>query len=431
MSKYFKLFLAIILSLTLLIAISCSTGGSEDSDDYVTITSKTTYFEVNIDYSSGDRYTIGKEYGTKVLSAFPDYEEEVESVLVEMVAGLYLQDPNITYEVLIERALEISKSTQTQYMNEIEGFASVLSGGTNNVLNDGKISRDEFLILNFNPDICTTTSCSNVAVYGNRSVTGQTIVGRNTDWFPGTRGQVGNVNAVIYSKTGSKQVVSFGYLGIIGNLVAINSDGVFVSNLYSATGGTYSAVGRRSVMLDIREAIETSSTVDEVATFLGNPSRIYAYNNNMFIADKNVAKVLENDFDRNRALRVEDSELNPGITWGITDAISCVNAFVLKGNFDNFTDFPSNSERWANFKSMLTQQGDTNNVDGIKTIMSYSKPGAGGEDDGDIFWEYTVQSLVYSFSDNRLELWLHPATGEFNDDPVYTSVSIPFLDETQ
>lgn len=429
MHRRFQAISAILVLFILLISFGCGSNDSSDSTDYVTITKKSAYYEVNIDYTTGSRYVIGREYGTKVLSMIPDYEELIESFLVETVAGLNESHPDITYEVLIERALEISKNTQSDYMSELDGFASVMSGGTSNILGDGKLSHDELLLLNFIPDVCTATSCSSMAVYGDRSSTGQTIVGRNTDWFPGSQGQMGYINAMIYSKAGGKQVASFGYLGIIGNLVAINSDGVFTANLYSDTGEAYTAVGRRSVAFDIREAIETSSTVDEVAAFLGDSSRLYAYHNNMFIADKDTAKVLENDYERNRGVRVCDSELNPGVTWGISDSIACVNGFVLKGNFDNFTGRKSNYERWDNFKSFILQDGDTMDIDGVKSTMAYHKAGAGGEDDGDIFWAYTVQSFAYSFSDNRLELWLHATNGDFDDSPQYETVTIPFLEK--
>jgi len=143
----------------------------------------------------------------------------------------------------------------------------------------------------------------------------------------------------------------------------------------------------------------------------------------MFIADKNTAKVLENDFERNRALRVFDSELNPGVSWEISDAITVVNGFVLKGNYDNFTVHPDNYERWANFKTMLTQEDDTVDIDWVRTIMSYHKPG--GNHYGDIYNVGTVQSMAYSFSDNRLDLWL----GDYVEDPQYETISIPFLED--
>ena len=431
MTKSLKAILTTSMLLMVLISAGCS--DSSDSTSNVTITKKSMYYEVNIDYSSGNRYGIGREYGTKVLSMVPTYEAGGDAFVEASVSGL---PPEITYEVLIQRALEISKNVKSQYMDEIEGFASVLSGGTVNIMGDGKLSLDEFLILNFVPDVCTAVSCSSTAVFGNRSATGKTIVGRNTDWATGPPGKsangntsgvntnAGNTNALIYLKTGEKQVMSFATLGSIGTIVGINSDGIFVANLYSDIGAPYSAVGKRSVMLDIREALETSSTVDEVGAFLGDPSRLYAYHNNMFIADKDTAKVLENDFERNRALRLFDSELNPGITWEIPEAIACVNSFMLKGNFDNFTGKVWQTNRWANFKTMLIQEGDTVDIDRVRTIMSYHKPEGGGMDPGDIFNAGTLQSMAYSFSDNRLELWL----GTFVGDPQYETISIPFLE---
>jgi len=423
MAKSLKAILTTAVLLIILISAGC--GDSSDSTSHVTITEKPMYYEVSVDYSSGDRYVIGREYGAKVLSMVPDYEESFDTYLMLQVSSLHEQYPEITYEVLIQRALEISKNIQSRYMDEIEGFASVLSGGTVDELGDGKLSRDEFLMINLNPDIATDHGCSATAVFGSRSATGQTILGRNTDWgsIPGLP------KGVIYSITGENQVVSFVLLGMVGVIVGINSDGIFVSNLYgdnlSAEEFPYSAVGKRSVMLDIREALETLSTVDEVGAFLGDPSRLYAYHNQMFIADKNTAKVLENDYERNRALRVSDSDLNPGVTWGISDAIACVNAFVLKGNYDNFTNHATEEERWANFRTMLTQEGDTVDIDRVRTIMSYHKPGDEGKDSGDIYAANTIQSMAYSFSENRLELWL----GNFVDDPQYETISIPFLDD--
>jgi len=180
MAKSLKAILTTAVLLIILISAGC--GDSSDSTSHVTITEKPMYYEVSVDYSSGDRYVIGREYGAKVLSMVPDYEESFDTYLMLQVSSLHEQYPEITYEVLIQRALEISKNIQSRYMDEIEGFASVLSGGTVDELGDGKLSRDEFLMINLNPDIATDHGCSATAVFGSRSATGQTILGRNTDW---------------------------------------------------------------------------------------------------------------------------------------------------------------------------------------------------------------------------------------------------------
>ena len=419
----------------LIFTIGCNSSSSDDADgSAVNITKTDTYYKVTIDYTNMDRYSIGKEYAQKALEILPRYEEYADSFLVDSSTTLHSHDPNLTYEVLLERAKEIYKQVDSDYTQEIEGFASQLSGGSTNVAGDGKISHDEYLLLNFNPDVSTLDSCSSIAVYGDRSSTGKTIIGRNTDWFPGNNAQIAYLNAIVYTKTGDKQVVSVNTLGFIGYGVALSSDGIFIANQYSDIGEAYSAVGKRSILLDIRKALETESTLDGVAEFLADSQKLYGYHHLMVLADKNSMKVLENDFERHRELRTESSELNPNITWGFTDAICAVNSFILKGNFDNHTKMPmdpekpnlSNLGRWANYKTLLAEKGDTVDAEEIKSIISYCKPGAGGEDDGDIFWEYTIQSVVYSFGENKLQVWLHPPATPFNENPVYVEVPVPF-----
>ena len=427
------------MAMMLLVFSGCDSDNSVDTASHVTITEKPLYWEVHIDYSYGEPYFIGRECGTKVLSSVPNYEVIGDAYLKTSVSAINEEsEGKITYEVLIERALLIAENIQARYMKEMEGFASVLSGGLNNVLGDGKLSRDEYLMLNMIPDIFNITACSATAVFGSRSATGQTILGRNTDWatgppqnaqyagMDGDNADFGNISALTYLKTESKQALLFGTVGIIGTIVGINSDGVFVAGLHSQTGSTYSAEGKRAVMLDIRNALETSETVDEAGAFMGDPERLYAYHNNIFIADKNVSKVLENDYERNRVLRTTDSELNPGITWGISDAVGVVNGFVLKGNFDNFTGEAWQTDRWASFKRLLVEDGDTVDIDRMKTIMSYhyQASGSGGNDPGDIYNSGTIQSMAYSYAENRLELWL----GTFVDEPEYMTLSIPFLE---
>lgn len=423
-----------LFALVLFFTPGCNSSSPDDADGSVSISKTDTYYKVTIDYTDKDYYSIGREYAQKVLEIQPEYEKYADSFIVDSSTALNAQDPNLTYEVLLERAKEIYKQADSSYAQEMEGFASQLGGGTTNVAGDGKISHDEYLLLNFNPDVSTLDSCSSIAVYGDRSSTGKTIIGRNTDWFPGNNAQIANLNAIVYARTGNKQVVSVNTLGSTGYIVALSSDGIFIANQYSDIGETYSAVGKRSIMLDIRKALETENTLEDVAAFLADPQKLYGYHHLMVLADKNTAKVLENDFERHRELRTESSELNPGITWGFTNAICAVNSFILKGNFDNHTKMPLAPEkpnvynlgRWANYKTLLAEKGETVDTEEMKTIIQYHKPGGGGEDDGDIYWKYTIQSVVYSFGENKLQVWLHPPGITFNENPVYVEIPVPF-----
>ena len=289
-----------------------------------------------------------------------------------------------------------------------------------------KLSVNEYLVLNLTPDIATDVACSSAAVYGDRSETGQTLVGRITDWFPGQKGQLGYMNAVVHSKIGGREVVSFTWLGITGVPVGLNSDGVFLANLYSSIEAPYSAEGRRSILLDIRLALENYANIEDIAAFLSDPAKLYGYNHNMFLADKNTAVVLENDFFRNRDLRTDDSDLNPGVEWGLPNALACVNSFVLLGNDDNHTGVNVNKDRWATFRDQIAAAGETVDFEEMKSMVTYHKPDGGGTDSGDIYGTTSVQALVYSFADNRLELWLSPFSEVFIDQPVLVEVPMPF-----
>jgi len=72
------------------LSVHAEKNNSDDNKpkDYVTITDKTMYWEVNIDYTSGDRYNISREYGEKVLSMISDYEAGCDTYLATSAYGL-------------------------------------------------------------------------------------------------------------------------------------------------------------------------------------------------------------------------------------------------------------------------------------------------------------------------------------------------------
>jgi len=402
--------------------IGCSSGSSSGSDSRVTITEMDNYFDVRVDYSdSVSRYDIGREYAEKSFEVIPDYESIVDSYFVELVA--YLEDVHwVTYADLISRVQLLAPQLDSSYLDEIDGFASQLSGGDVDVLGDGKLSTHEFMILNFMPDVSTGGACSAISVFGDMSSTGSTIVGRNLDWFIGSTGNIAKLNAISFLTNGSNEIISVGYLGMLGVVTGINNDGIYIANLYSPTFTPYSAVGKQPILFDIRTALEITSYIAGAAEFIGDPSRVYTYNDLMFITDANKAKVLENNFGYNRELRTYDSVLNPGVTWGVDNAIAAVNAFALYGNYDNLTTVDSNWMRWDNFKTELASKSQPVSVESIEEIMTYHEPGGGGNYDGDIYNADTAQSMIYSFSDNSMQVFLHPATGSFTENPEFITI---------
>ena len=119
MVKGLKVILTTTVLLLIIIFAGCS--GSSNPTGHVTMAEKPMYLEVYIDYSSGNRYDIGREYGTKVLSTAPDYEKIFDKFLKLQVSSMQQFYPEITPEVMVQRVLEISKSIQSEYMDELEG----------------------------------------------------------------------------------------------------------------------------------------------------------------------------------------------------------------------------------------------------------------------------------------------------------------------
>lgn len=120
----------------------------------------------------------------------PNYEALVDSYIAENL--------NINfYNGVLYRVNELKPQLQKEYADEIQGMAEVFSGGDQNIRKDNKLSKDEFFLFNLFPDAARSTQCSIVSVFGSRSATHNTIVGRNLDWFGGSKNQLPKIQAVI------------------------------------------------------------------------------------------------------------------------------------------------------------------------------------------------------------------------------------------
>ncbi len=415
------------LLVVLLAAVSASGCGQAKVEEKsaVNIINKGTYFEVSIDYDVKGRFETGAEYAQKVFDALPDYEKVTDSYLAETAKNLHDIYPDVTYESLLSRSQEVIKQVDAPYKEELDGFASKLSGGNVDVMGDGKLSYAEYCVTCTMPDVSTGDACSNISVYGDRSQTGKNIVARCTDWFVGS-GLVCKLSCMVHSKTGGSEIFYSTTLGVLGTACGISNKGLLISNLYSAIGGPYIDKGMHAVLFDVRKALETKATIKDAADFFADPSKEYAYHHMMFLADENRSAVLENDFGKRRALRDEKSELNPGISWPFDNAIACVNAFMLKGNHDNYKSREFNTGRWASYVSGLQAKGKPVSFEGLKEIQTHYTPQKQGKDPGDILNAESLFSMVYSFADKRLEIWFHPPTPDYTENPQFVEVKLPF-----
>jgi hypothetical protein len=335
------------------------------------------------------------------------------------------------------RARNLKAQIDPAYREEMEGLAATFTGGNRNWFNDGRISTEEVYLLNLMGDVWRLTECSGVAVWGPRSATGKNITARLFDWSGGKMSQLTKIPAVTTIKNGDKSICLIGYLGFMGTIAGFNPSGVFAGVLDCQSGTfPYVCAGKRSYMLDLRHALENYKTLDEAAGYMADPANQYTVNHLIFFSDPNVSKVLENNFsgtgaNMRRALRTDSSELNDGVTWGIPNAVACVNSFLLKGNHNNFNGADFNTARWDSFHRELLAKGDVVTFDQLKEVATFHTeelPGAQGN--GDIYCGANQTIVLFEPATFHLEIAFKPRDGsDLPAQPVFNDIQVNFEPE--
>lgn len=421
----------VVLTIALFVSSLVSTGYCQNlcpeaPADAVKIVNRNTYYEVILDFQKQPSHRkMGEIYGKKILETVPNFESLIDSFIQEKIPS-----DELFASVFLPRINDIKPQVPQQYQDEIEGMASAFSGGSQNRLGDGKISRDEIYLMNLISDVLRPSQCSAFGVYGPRSATGNTIASRTMDWTTGSRYQMAQIQAAITFKNGKSSFCSIGWLGNMAVITGINDNQVFAGILDAGTGKPYTSVGKRSYPFDIRTALETCSTLEDVGNYLKTPERSYTYSHLIYLCDPRICTVLENNIGSGdnciRELRTAKSVLNDGIEWGIDNAIGVVNSFMLKGNFDNHTSEPYNTKRFENIKKELLSKGDKVNLDQVKSIASFHQDDIQNLVYGDLYLKFTHQIVIFEANKPHLQVFFHSRSGFQPNVPTFDRVPLHF-----
>ena len=434
------------LFLTMLLLSGCyyQSGPDSVSGSIVAISKCDTHYMVTIDYRNGaTRYDAGREYGELLHVLMPEYESIVDGCLMQL--NLFGQLPGVTgansYKKIISNVKLIRSQVQDEYRDEIEGFASTMSGGDDDCLGDGKLSINETWILSIMPDVLRAFQCSGISVFGPLSSTGMTMTGRALDFFSGFKGEFARTQAVTVIKNNDKSICLVGFLGNLGATTVFNEDGVFAAVLDSPVHRPNDFINKRSYVMDLRYAVELiddNDTLEKIAGYMSDSNHRYVFNHNILLSDTEKSMVLENDLFNNRQLRGGSSTLRAGISWEFKDAIAVVNSFLLEGNVDNhtssFSNMGKNTKRWATFNSLMDFASADHSVspEEIRKIMSYH----GGKDIFSHIYrgrEYEkifpsngfVQHIFFVPETGELQVYFRPVDGPL-EEPFYETVPVSF-----
>lgn len=402
------------------------TGVHSYTKNGVTVTNEGNYYNVVIDYTTGiSPRQMGEDYAEAILKVVPNYEELIDSYLSET-------HNKSEYRLNMYHVEGLKNQIDDEYNDEIKGMASVFCKDTEDVRYDKELSENELYMLNLLADLGSGTQCSYVSVYGSRSSTGHTLTGRNLDWFAGQDNQIIKVQSVTTILYPDRKICSIGYLGYMGMLTGYNDKKDYVAILLSATGDTLNAQGKRSFAFDLRKALETCNSINDIANFMTDSKRFYTVNHNIALADPDTSFVVENSIGNygthdqkvKRAVRTSDSKLNDNVTWGISDAVGCVNSFLLYGNYDNHTHQDANTKRWKSMKKQLTAAGSSVTPEELKNVITYDggSPGCMTES-GDLYNRETAQTILFQPDTLECEVFFRPMTSEKNPDtPVFVKI---------
>ncbi len=374
------------------------------------------YYKVELDFTKGSHYETGAAYAAAIVDACPGYEAAVDALLkVSVEGGKDLPD----LDTLIANAKELLADMPAGYAEEIAGMGAVFSYDVDE-LGDGRLSQNELLVFQVVHDVLDP-ACSACAVYGDSSATGETIVGRNLDWYD--LEALSSLHAVTLFNNGENgnSVIGMGFLGQLFTPSSFSGAHVSAAVLDSDMNqGYFSCEGRDAYLADIRYALETEGSVEAVAQYLENHE--YTHSFLTILADESVAAVLESDQERPDAagLRYADSALREGIEWPYADAVAAVNANFLPGTTDNYAG-ASNELRFASYVSLFGEKladGGTMDMADVLDVMSYGGTDGVAKSSGAIYRAESDYPSVLSYALNMTTLELAACFGPTPGNPA-------------
>ena len=366
-----------------------------------------TYFLVTIDFAGLSHKDMGRMYGEKILKAMPSYDSVMDAMMKDQFDMLKMA--GLTFDIVKQRAIGLLQQIQPEYRDEIEGMATVFPSDKD-VPGDGVFSRNEFLVWQFYADVVRPTQCSASAAFADASSSGNTIVGRNLDWYALKDNSLAKIHAVTLIHNGKQSIACINFLGQLTPVSGFNDHHLFGAILDCETGAAYPPVqGKRSYHFDLRYGLEHDSTIDGLANFMMDKN--YTFNHLIFLADEHSAGVLEDNIgSKARGIRTVSSKVRPGAEWGIPNTFATVNDNRLPGNFVENPESQSNLKRWSSLKSQYSLQLKAGKIDieKMKLIVGFPSADGNAKASGALFRSNdhapTLQSIVLKM--DSYELWV-------------------------
>ena len=396
-------------------------------DGLCVIEKKPSYYEVWLHHDKGDPYSVGSAYAEVILDMGLDYAMVLEPYLYENIDSAF---PNLDgeYTPVIDRIKLLKPQIPEAYLLELEGFATVLSGGEKGMVCDRKLSYEEVLLGSMVPDCLRGTNCSALSVWGEKSASGERIVSRTMDWPMGSTNQMCTAQAVTHfiMGEGKNSYTAVAVLGMLDVLTGLNDKGVFAAMLDAGSGNDYVCEGKKCYSFELRYALEKMNDARSLGEYMVAESKNFTFSHNIIVTDKKDCFVAEDCADTSEfstgqsSLRDKDTPLMEGISWDNPDSLCVVNAFLSEGADDDLTANGGNYIRFCKYNTW-TGEKEKLSVADVKSIVTRESV---TRDSGwhNIYSYLTYHIVIYDYATGKLNICFTGPEG-VKDHPVFTEVS--------
>lgn len=352
-----------------------------------------------IDANSNNAMKIGTFIGGELQKNFPNIESQYDGYLASLLSPSQ-------YKQLLPQVKSLITAIDSDYQAEVNAIAAVLQLETFDDLGDGKLSVNEFWLLQFLADITDINKGSAIATPNDNNP----VVARNVDWksTPDLR----NLQTISIYQYDDRTLVTIGLAGLVGVINGFNDQGLFVSLVDASTQQiSTSLLPKNASGFDMRTLLRQNNKIAAASHEIAEKQ--YPRSHLILFADQENVAVLEQSADEIGKLRKTDSVIVNEMPWRNNRQLAVVGCFVLKTSEPN-CHASKDFFRWGRFTELLKTFLDQN--------LSASKAAALMQDKENIhqaiFNEDTLQSIVFTPKDRTLYLYTQPVTKTDESTPV-------------
>ena len=344
-------------------------------DGLCTIKVTEAYFDVTLDEEKGTPYEAGLAYGTAIREVYPDFGSGLEPYLYENIREAF-PDIEEDFSPVEVRMQALFDSIDPHYQEEVRGVSDGLGITEHGIVPDGELSYEEFMLSQIIPDCLRPTACSGLALWGEKTVTGDMMGVRCLEWDLGSDRSMCRIHTVLRIRNHDKSITCIGFLGILDVISGVNDDGIFISMYDSGSDQEFTYEGKTCYSFATRHCLEEYSTARECGEYMVENSKYFTWSHNIMIYDgrevycaEDAAGALQDSGEGFSALRDNTTPIMKGLSWDSPDSLCVINSFLTEGNYDNISGSRVNAVRFSKYNEFVKAKDKFSTAD-LKDAMT-------------------------------------------------------------